>query len=333
MRDVAARAGVGLKTVSRVVNREAGVSAELAERVVRAVEELDFRPNAGASNLRRGDRRTATVGLLVEDVANPFSSAIQRAVEDAALPRGFIVFSASLDEDAERERRLTRTFSARRADGLVLVPSSDDQSYLAGELRAGTSIVCVDRMPVGLPVDVVLTTNRVGSREGVRHLLAAGHTRVAFLGARASVATSRERYEGYCDALEAAGLPLDPALAVRDLRDVTSADGAATSLLARPDGPTALFTAQNAVTMGALRALRRLARERSVALVGFDDFPLADLLVPAVTVVAQDPSAIGRVAAEALFRRIGGDTSAPEVHLVPTTLVRRGSGEIPPPGR
>ncbi|HET9654857.1 MAG TPA: LacI family DNA-binding transcriptional regulator [Kineosporiaceae bacterium] len=331
MRDVAARAGVSLKTVSRVVNAEAGVSASLAERVRRAVEELDFRPNAGASSLRRADGKTATVGLLLEDVANPFSSALHRAVEDVAVPRGVMVFSASLDEDPDRERELTRAFVGRRADGLILVPASEDQGYLASELRAGTAIVCVDRECHGLPVDSVVTTNTAGAAEGVRHLLAFGHHRIGYLGDLRAIRTARQRFEGYVQALESAGVPIDPALVVHDLRDASAADGAASALLTRPDPPTALFTAQNLVTIGALRALRRLGREDRVALVGFDDFPLAELLRPGITVVAQDPATIGRTAATVLFERLAGDRTPPRVHVVPTTLIRRGSGEIPAP--
>ena len=331
MRDVAARAGVSLKTVSRVVNAEAGVSPALVEKVQRAVAELDFRPNVGASSLRRADGKTATVGLLVEDVANPYSSALHRAVEDVALPRGVVVFSASLDEDPARERELARAFAARRADGLILVPASDDQSYLEPEVRAGTAVVCVDRACHGVDVDSVVATNRSGSAEGVRHLLAGGHRRVAFLGDRQAIWTARERYEGYLDALRSAGVDVDPSIVVHDLTDTGVADGATSTLLTRPNPPTALFTAQNLVTIGALRAMRRLGVERSIALVGFDDFPLADLVTPGVTVVAQDPTAIGKLAASVLFSRLAGDTSPTTTHVVPTTLVRRGSGEIPPP--
>ncbi|MCU1663510.1 MAG: LacI family transcriptional regulator [Pseudonocardiales bacterium] len=329
MRDVAARAQVSFKTVSRVVNDEGGVSPLLERRVRRAIDELDFRPNVGARILRRSDRRTASIGLLLEDVANPFSAAVQRAVEDVAEQRGVVVYSASLDEDPARERALAKAFGARDVDGLLLAPAGDDQSHLAAELRAGTAIVCVDREARNLPVDSVITTNAVGAAEGVRHLAAAGHRRIAFLGDRSTIATAQQRFGGYRDTLHALGLPVDPALVVHDVHDVGVADGAVTALLGRPDPPTALFTAQNLVTVGAVRALRRLRLEHAVALVGFDDFLLADLLSPGVTVVAQDPTAIGRTAAALLFARIGGDTSPPECRVVPTTLIRRGSGEIP----
>jgi LacI family transcriptional regulator len=329
MRDVAHRAGVSLKTVSRVVNAEPGVSATLTTRVRSAIDDLGFRPNAGASNLRRADGKTATVGLLLQDVGNPFSSTLQRAVEDVAVPRGVMVFSASLDGDPRRERELVQALTTRRADGLIIAPTGHDMGYLESELRAGTAIVCVDRLPVNLKVDSVVTTNRSGSAEGVRHLLAAGHRRVAFLGDRRELFTASERYLGYCDALASAGLPVEPALVVHDLQDAGVADGATTTLLTRPDPPTALFTAQNLVTIGAIRSLRRLGREHQVALVGFDDFPLADLVRPGITVVAQDPAAIGRTAAAVLFARLAGEQTARTVHVVPTTLIRRGSGELP----
>ena len=330
LRDVAARAGVSFKTVSRVVNDEPGVSPELAGRVRRAIEELEFRPNAGASSLRRAGGRTSSVGLLLEDVGNPYSAAIQRAVEDEATPRGVLVFSGSLDEDPDRERELVRAFVARRVDGLLLVPASADQGYLEREVRAGTAIVCVDREARGLAVDSVITTNATGAAEGVRHLVQAGHRRIAYLGDRASILTAQLRNQGYRDALGRLGIPLDESLVVHELRDPLIADGAVSRLIDRADPPTALFTAQNLVTIGAVRALRRLGLERTVAVVGFDDFPTADLLDPGVTVVAQDATAIGRLAAEILFRRIAGDTAAPASHVVPTRLVRRGSGEIPP---
>ena len=203
---------------------------------------------------------------------------MQRAVEDEAVPRGVVVFSASLDEDPARERALARQFGARHADGLLLAPAGDDQSYLAAELRAGTAIVCLDREAHNLPVDSVLSTNAIGAAEAVRHLAAAGHRRIAFLGDRRTIPTAGQRFAGYRDATDVLGLPADPSLEVHDLRTSADADGAVTALLGRPDPPTALFTAQNLVTIGAVRALRRLGLEQVVALAGFDDFLLADLL-------------------------------------------------------
>jgi LacI family transcriptional regulator len=330
MIEVAESAGVSLKTVSRVVNGEAGVSPALATRVQAAIEALDYRPNIGASTLRRSDRRTATIGLLLEDVGNPFSASLHRAVEDEARPRGVQVLTGSLDEDPIRERELARAFTMRRADGLILAPASPDQSYLKVDVEAGTPVVFVDRSPVGLAADAVLTTNVTGATEAVGHLVSHGHRRIACLGDYARIATAADRHRGYRNALDDRGLPYDRALVVRDLHDSTAAEAAVMALLRQPDPPTALFTSQNLVTIGAVRALRRLGRHHDVALVGFDDFPLADLLEPGVTVVSQNPALMGQTAARALFARIDGDTEPPREHWIPTTLIRRGSGEIRP---
>lgn len=327
MRDVADHAGVSLKTVSRVVNGEPGVSATLIGQVRSSVEVLGFRPHVGARTLRRADGKSQTVALLLEDVSNPYSAAVQRAVEDVAVPRNVMVFSASIEEDPDRERELARSFADRRADGLIIVPAGDDQSYLLPDLRAGTAVVCVDREAANLPVDSVISTNLEGAADAVRHLAAAGHRRIAYLGDRTSIATAELRHRGYRRALEDVGLP--PGHVVHEVGAEDLARSAVRELMSGPRAPTALFTAQNLITIGAVRALRDLGLEHRVGLVGFDDFPLADLLSPGVTVIAQDPVAIGRRAAEILFRRLDGDPGPPRTHVVPTRLVARGSGEIP----
>jgi LacI family transcriptional regulator len=336
MREVAALSGVSLKTVSRVVNQVPTVAPELVAKVHAAMDRLGFRPNLAASNLRRADGRTHTVGLLVEDVANPFSAAVHRAVEDYAAQRDVLVLSSSLDEDPERERRMVRALVARRVDGLIIVPASTDHRYLVAEQEAGTAVVFVDRLPTPLIGDAVVTDNREAAQAGVEHLVAAGHRRIAYLGDTDSLMTARERFAGYRDAIRAnaaKGCVIDPAHIVHGLRTTKSADEAVTRLMAETAGnaPTALFTSQNLVTIGAVEALHRMGLHHRVAIVGFDDFPLAQLLDPGVTVLAQQPTHMGRIAAELLFARLEGDHSPADVHVIPSLLMRRGSGEIPAP--
>jgi LacI family transcriptional regulator len=323
MRDVARTAGVSLKTVSRVVNGETTVAPELAARVQAAVESLNYRPHLGASMLRRNDRRTRTIGLLLEDVANPFSAALHRAIEDEAREHGMHVLTGSLDEDPQRERELAHAFAQRQADGLIIAPTGSDQAYLTSV--APIPIVFVDRPGTGFAADSVLTTNTAGAAGAVRHLLAYGHRRIAYLGDYQRIPTASHRYEGYREALAAAGLP---PMSAHELHDPAAAASAVGALLRGDDPPTALFSGQNLITIGAVGELRRLDRHREVALVGFDDFPLADLLEPAVTVVAQDPAAMGRAAARALFERIGGFAEPPRSLSIATRLIPRGSGEI-----
>ena len=330
MREVAAVAGVSLKTVSRVINAEPAVSPELASRVRAAVELLDYRHNRTASNLRRSDGRSAAIGVLLEDVANPFSSTLHRAIENIALQRGVLVFAGSSDEDAGRERSLIAEFTSRRVDGLIIVPASHDHSYLLSERRAGTAMVFVDRPAAFLDADTVLTDNRGGTRDGIAHLASRGHRRIGYLGDLQTIATAAWRYEGYTSELAARGIDLDPRLVRLDLRGIESAAAATAELLAMAEPPTAIFAGQNLLTIGAYRALRKLEMHRRVALVGFDDFLLADLLEPGITVVAQDPGALGRAAVEQLFRRLDGDRSASIHAVIPTRLIQRGSGEQQP---
>jgi LacI family transcriptional regulator len=330
LRDVAVAAGVSVKTVSRVVNGEPGVAAAVRERVAAFVAQLGYRPDVGARTLRRSDRRSASIALLLEDLANPYSAALLRAVEDVARPRAVVVLAASLDEDPSRERTLAAAFGSRSVDGLVLAPAGDDQSHLAEEMAAGTAVVCVDRAPTGIHVDTVVSTDTAGVAEGVTHLVGHGHRRVAFLGDLATIVTARLRHDGYRAGLAAAGLPYDPQLVVRDVRTDAAVEDALEKLLALPDPPTAVFGAQNLITAGLVRALRRRDLHHRIALVGYDDFLFADLLSPAVTVVAQDPGTIGRTAVALLFDRIDGDRSPPRTVEVPTRLLVRGSGELPP---
>jgi LacI family transcriptional regulator, galactose operon repressor len=333
MHDVAALAGVGLKTVSRVVNGEPGVSPTLEAKVRRAIEQLNYRRDVNASMLRRLGGKTQTIGLVLEDVANPFSSALHRAVEDSARARNVLVFAGSCDEDAHRERELIGSFRDRRVDGIIVVPASREHAYLYEEQRAGTALVFVDRPAGHLDADSVVADNVGGSVDAVEHLLSHGHRRIGFLGDLLSIPTAEGRLQGYTQSLDRAHIPRDSALVRTGLRDSDAGARAVDELLALPDPPTALFTSQNLLTIGGIRALRSAGLERRIALIGFDDVGLADLLDPAISVVAQDPHTLGRSAADVLFRRLDGERS-PTVHLVvPVTLIARGSGEIGPTGR
>jgi len=330
MRDVAALAKVSLKTVSRVVNGETGVSPRLAKRVMTARDRLGYRHDLTASSLRRSDGRSLTIGVVLEDVSNPFASTLHRAIEDVAVERRVLVLAGSSDEDEDRERQLVSAFVSRRVDGLIIQPSSHDHSYLHTERRAGTPVVFVDRPPSFLDADAVVTDNAAGIRGAVRHLVEQGHRRIAYLGDMRSIATAAERHQGYVEELAEQKIGVDATLVRLDLRGIEKAEAAAREVLARPQRPTAIIAGQNLITIGAFRALRALDLHRRVALVGFDDFLLADLLEPGITVIAQDPAAIGRTAAAVLFRRLDGDRSPSQVHTVRTRMITRGSGEIAP---
>jgi LacI family transcriptional regulator len=328
MKDVAALARVSLKTVSRVINNEPTVNPELVERVRRAASQLHYQPNFGASALRRRDGRSSTIGVLLEDLSNPFSATIYRAVEELAIARGVSVLGGSLDEDPHREHELTSSMSRHRVDGVIIAPASRDHQYLRQEQMAGVPFVFVDRPPHLLDADAVLSNSREGSARAVKHLLAHGHQRIAFLGDLITIYTAEERYQGYCDALASAALSPEESLVARNLRTIEAAEIAAGQFLDDEKPPTAFFAGQNLLTIGAVRAIRNRGMQQQVAIVGFDDFLLADLLEPGVTVVAQDPVAIGQEAAALLFARIDGDEGPSQKKMIETTFITRGSGEI-----
>jgi LacI family transcriptional regulator, galactose operon repressor len=331
IRDVAALAGVGTKTVSRVINDEANVSPQTRARVERAVLALNFKPNQGAGALRRVDRKTLTLGLLVDAIDNPFSALINRAVEAVAYRRDTAVLAASSYNDPDRERRVVDGFTRRRVDGLILNTITEDQGYLQTEREQGTPLVFVDRPPIGLLADAVVTNNYEAAVEATRHLINHGHRHIAHLGDEPANSTARGRLRGFADAMAEAGLA-DTSRQVNALRSEQDACAAAHGLMQLDKSPTALLTSHYLITLGAIRALYDLQLQGRIALVGLDDIVLADLLRPAITVMKQDATRLGTLAAERLFARLDGDTAAVQTVVVPAKLIARGSGEIPPSG-
>ncbi|MEU5403974.1 LacI family DNA-binding transcriptional regulator [Streptomyces sp. NPDC005963] len=324
MKDVAARAGVGLKTVSRVVNGEPGVTVETERRVQEAIDSLGFRRNDSARVLRKG--RTASIGLVLEDLADPFYGPLSRAVEEVARAHGALLINGSSAEDPEREQELALALCARRVDGLIVIPAGHDHRYLEPEIKAGVATVFVDRPAGQIDADVVLSDSYGGARTGVAHLIAHGHRRIGFVGDQPRIHTATERLRGYRAAMEDAGLPVSDSWMTLGSTAPDVVRGAVEGMLTGPEPVTALFAGNNRVTVTAVRTLAD--QQRRIALVGFDDIELADLL--GITVIAQDAAALGRTAAERLFRRLDGADDTPTQVTLRTALIPRGSGELPP---
>jgi LacI family transcriptional regulator len=330
MKDVAARAGVALKTVSRVVNGEPGVTPETASRVLGAIDELGFRRNESARLLRTG--RTATLGFIAGSWAEPDDAAVCRGVEAVAREQGYLMYSGSTDGDPAREERLALAMCARRVDGLIIVPAPGSHDYLAAEIEAGVATVFALRPPGLVRADVVLPDTSAAARAAVAHLAAHGHRRIGFVGAAVggtgvggTVGEQRTALrDGYARAMAAAGLAADPAW--------QALDAAALADAGLP--VTAVLCASQALTQAALRALAGFGDEpsarRRVAVVGFGDFGLADMVSPPVTVLSYDPVLLGYTAGELLISRLTGQQAAPRLVEVPVRLIARGSAEFPP---
>ncbi|GKQ36147.1 LacI family DNA-binding transcriptional regulator [Streptomyces sp. A012304] len=328
--DVAREVGVSAKTVSRVLNEDGPASARTREQVLAAVARLGFQPNLMARNIRVGGPDT-TIGLVVPDLGNPFFGAVAGSIEDTVRDRGLTLLMGSSADDPDRERALTDKFLARRVSILMVVPSvGADHSPLKAHRAAGLPVVFIDRPGVGLATDSVVSSNRAGAHEGVTHLITHGHRRIGFVGdLPTKLYTRRERLAGYRSALQEAGLPYDRAL-VTSAHDQHGAAAATSRLLELADPPTALFAGNNMVALGIVTELARGGR-KDVAVVAFDDVALAEALEPALTVVAQDPEAIGRTAATTALSRLDGDRARARTVTIPTRLIVRGSGERPAP--
>ncbi|AGL19999.1 LacI family DNA-binding transcriptional regulator [Actinoplanes sp. N902-109] len=322
---VAALAGVSLKTASRALNDEPNVAEATGRRVREAADKLGYRLNGIARELRRG-ATSALVGLISGDLTNPFYSAVASGIERELRQHGLQLVTANNDEDAELEQALVDAFLQRRVRALLVVPSGEHHDYLAIEGNRGVPFVFLDRPPDGLAADAVVIDNAGGARAAAEHLLAAGHRRIALVADLASKAPQRGRIDGFVQAMEAAGNEEWRPFLRTDVHDVHRAEETVRELMALEPRPTALFTTNNRLTTGALRVVHGQAGPP--ALIGFDDFDLADVI--GTTVVAHDPVALGREAARLAHERISGFRGPARTVTIPTSLIARGSGERPP---
>ncbi|MFF0725589.1 LacI family DNA-binding transcriptional regulator [Streptomyces sp. NPDC004134] len=329
MRDVANRAGVSTMTVSRVLKDDARVSEETRRRVLAAVDALGYRLNATARSLRLGG--SGMIGLIVTNLANPFYSRLALGVQEVASQHGLSMLLSNTGEQLDRERGLVEDLASRQVAGMIVVPAGGSHSHLTPAALRDMPVVLASRPPSGMEADCVLVDDFGGARDATARLLAAGHRRIGFLGNPPAIHTGTERYRGYRAAHEAAGLEPGDGLVRRGLTDVATAEREARGLLA-PGGapgsgtaPTALFCTNNRLTQGAIRAVRSL--DLPVALAGFDDFDLADVLGMPLTIVSYDADEMGRQAARLLIDRINGGPAAswpPRRTVLPTHVIRYG---------
>jgi LacI family transcriptional regulator len=304
IRDVAKLASVAPITVSRVVNGLPGVNQSTRERVNKAIAELNYVPNAMAKSLR--SRQTCTIALVLTDITNPFWTTIARGVEDTAAQKGYNVIFCNTDEDLEKEAKYINILLQRRVDGIIIAASSDDRRPLLSLKRHNVPLVLIDRKINGFNVDVVRSDSKEGARLLTQHLINLGYDRIAMLAGPSKVFTSRERLDGYLEALQKNGIPIDDNLIKEGMYEEDGGFQFVKELLDRVSPPTAIVAANLSIAIGALRALREagLRVPEDVGLVCFDDLPQASLIYPFLTVWAQRPYAMGVAAAELLLTRM-----------------------------
>lgn len=320
IQDVADLAGVSMKTVSRVVNGEAGVLPGTRDRVSAAVAELGFVPDSRARSLKRGG--TDTIGILIDAISDPFFAAFVSAVEEQALQHGLSVLFASTGHDGDRERTQLARLTGDRLRGLIVAPVAVTSDELRA-LRSRFPVVCVDRARED--VDSIVVDDFGATLEAIREFTARGHRRIGFIGEQTRYPTVKARLEGYRAALAEAGLPFDESLVVAQGRH--REERAVSALLARPDAPTAVFCA---TSPAAIATIYTLSADRlpMPAVISFGDFEFAEVFTPGITCVDQDPALIGQATFERLLALVDDPGADPEHILVPTRLIHRGSGEM-----
>lgn len=334
IRDVAQRARVSVATAARALGGYGYVSIVTRRRVLRAASALDYHPNAIARSMIKG--QTHTLAVVVSDNANPFFAAVVRGVEDTVLADGYAIVLCNADENPAKESIYLRMIREKRVDGLILSPSGGPVKLLTSLVRHETPVVLIDRRLDGVDADAVLVDNRAGARAAVEHLIALGHTRIGIISGPQRVFTASERLAGYMTTLRAAGIPVDEPLILEGNFKAESGYDLAGRLVDSSRPPTALFVANNLMTLGALLRLKELGVNipRDIAVVGFDDMPWAPILTPPLTAVAQPSYEFGTAAAHLLMQRLQAPKAAPPQTIVfqPKLVVRESCGASLAPG-
>jgi LacI family transcriptional regulator len=325
IKDVARLAGVSHTTVSHIINGTRYVSPETRARVLKAIKDLDYHPHSSARSLH--GKKTGVVGLVIPDIANPFYVPIVRSIEEVMNGRNYNVILCNTEENPERERTYIQLLRQREVDGLIIAPTGANHDLLLKLYAGGKPVVLIDRyFPAAgseqfLPT--VITDNLTGSRHATCHLLEQGHRRIALLLNDLPISTSKERYDGYVQAFQEAGVPLDLALIKYCVAHVADARRLVCDLLEQPGRPTAIFATNSPLTIGTLLALRdlRLKCPEDVSVIGFDDLTEISPTGPVITTVSQPAREIGQRAAELFLLYLDGNPPPAEIYRLDTHFV------------
>ncbi|MFI2433807.1 LacI family DNA-binding transcriptional regulator [Streptomyces sp. NPDC018693] len=330
MADVARFAGVSVATVSHVLNDTRPVLPHTRQAVLDAIDELGYTPNTLARSLVTA--RTRSIGLAVSAISNPYFTEILQGVEASALEHGYSLLIADPHDDPAHERKVVQLLHERRVDGLIVAPSAEPGGLLTYLTRHAVPTVLLDRTVDGAAHDTpgfdqVCAENAAPMADLVGHLAGLGHRRIALVAGLPGLSTTTERVSGYRHGLAAAGLPYDERLLVHGDSASAGAEQATAALLSLATPPTALVTANNAMTLGALRALGEHGRSvpEDIALCSFDDFPWADLFSPRLTAIAQPSREIGVRAVQVLLDRLAAPDRPARTVRLPCAFVHRTS--------
>lgn len=330
-REVARRASVSIATVSRVLNHMPNVSPEVQAKVLRAAKELNYQPSRTAQRLRA--HKSQVVGLIISDVENPFFTSVVRGIEDFLQKQSYSVVLCNSDEDPEKELLYINVMLAESVAGVIVSPSFESQPHIQSLLDHRIPVVTIDRLLRDLNIDSVVSNNYGSSFEAVSYLVRRGHRRIGLTSLPLVTLPGAERCRGYKEALRANDIAvLENLISIGDAKEASGYESAMRLLESKPP-PTALFCANNLMTLGALRAIKDLGLlvPHDISIIGFDDMLWAPLLNPPLTCVAQPTYEMGQRAAELLLARIQHAETAVEHVQMDTQLILRES-VAPPSG-
>ena len=328
IKEVAKLAGVSTTTVSYVINKSRFVSEQTRAKVLKAIEELDYRPNIVARSLR--ERKTGTVGLIICDLRNPFFSEVLQGIETYLGEKKYSLIVTNTDYDNDKERESIDMFYSKQMDGVIIVPGENTNKHVKFLTERNIPVVLLDKKIQNLNVDVVLVNNREGSKQLTEHLMSLGHKRIGIIAGPLNSTTGKERLEGYLKALKAHSIPEDNDLI--KIGDFKKQSGYLLTLelisLAVP--PTVIFACNNLLGLGVMQALKekKIRIPEEIGLAIFDDLPWFGYVSPFLTGVAQPSFQLGETAGKLLFEQMRKRRKRPkEVVLDVQLKIRQSAGE------
>ncbi|MEI7541571.1 MAG: LacI family DNA-binding transcriptional regulator [Actinomycetes bacterium] len=323
--DVAQATNTSIKTVSRVLNGHPRVSDETRARVQEKMNELGYQVDVIARSLRTGVDNV--IGLVVPKIGDPFFAELVEEIEEEANRRGVGVIVGSTHWELDRENDLVQGFKQRRVAGMIITPQDADYSFMKD---TSTPVVFVDRSPRNIKGEVIRVDDKHGAEMATDHLIKHGHKKIAFIGDKLRIKTSKLRFDGFKASMAAAGIPINDDYIINNAENAELAEPFFEELMNLKNPPTAIFCAKSEISIGIVRAMHRTKRT-DIAFFSFDDFTMADSLQPAITILDHSPRALGRAAVKRLLERMdGGEAKIGETNL-PLKIIERGSGEIKVP--
>jgi LacI family transcriptional regulator len=325
IKDIAKQAGVSYATVSRALNNHPEINIDTRKKIMRIAEEYGYQPNAIAQGLVK--KETNTIGLIIPDITNPFYPEVARGIEDAANETGYTLFLCNTNWKQQREENYLNVLRQKQVDGVIIAPASEKPEHLKKVIAHGAkNMVFISRVNLG-NVTSVLIDNVRGGRMAVEHLISKGYRKIAFVGGLNDISSNRERFQGYREALEIAGIKLNQAYIVGGDFKRESGHQATKWLLQLESRPDAIFAANDLLALGAIQALREqgLRIPEDMAVIGFDDIEFASLPEIQLTSVTQPKYDMGKLALQTLMMQMKGDGRivAKKIMLEPDLICRK----------